>query len=365
MTTVFLRFKTAVGWWCVLLLLCILSLAELAIADDQKDTLTYLKSLSIEELLDTQVTSVSKRPEPLFDAAAAITVLTAEDLRRVGARSIPDALRLVPGLQVGHIDSSRWEVGARGFSDYFENKLLVLIDGRSMYTPLYSGVYWNSLDTVIEDIERIEVIRGPGATIWGANAVNGVINIITKNSADTQGGLFSTTVGTYEQPLVTTRYGGKISPTTSYRLYAKGFRRDTFKESDGTSAHDGWESYRTGLRMDSEINAKNTLSLQAEVFSGEADFTSVLSGYLTPPFTRESEEVEDFRGGHFLIDFAHTLSERSKVDLTFYYDAYTRDLVVAEEERDTLDIEFKHHLDLNKYHDFVWGAGFRWSPFRI
>ena len=199
------------------------------------ETLTYLKSLAIEDLLDTQITSVSKRPESLFSAAAAVTVITAEDIRRTGARSIPDALRMVPGLQVAQLDSSRWEIGARGFSDYFENKLLVLIDGRSMYTPLYSGIYWNSLDTILEDIERIEVIRGPGATIWGANAVNGVINIITKNSAETQGGMISTTYGSHENPLVSTRYGGQLRSSTTYRIYAKGFQRKSFEDSEGNA----------------------------------------------------------------------------------------------------------------------------------
>lgn len=361
MITYLLRFQAVVSGGCAVLLFSVFGLAQIAMANSEKETLDYLKSLSIEELLETQVTSVSKRPEPLFDAAAAITVITAEDLRRIGARTIPDALRLVPGLKVAQVNSSRWEVGARGFSDFFETKLLVLIDGRSMYTPLYSGVYWNSLDTVIEDIERIEVIRGPGATIWGANAVNGVINIITKNSADTQGGLLSTTIGTYEEPLVTARYGGKINPKTSYRFYAKGFQRDNYKNSDGSSANDGWESYRTGFRADSELNTRDTLSVQGEVFSGEADFNSVLSGFLTPPFVRESQEVEDFYGGHFLIDYGHAFSDRSKVEVAFYYDTFTRDLVVAQEERNTLDFEFKHHLDLNSYHDIVWGAGVRWS----
>ncbi len=199
--------------------------AVFAVGDEQ-ETLQYLKSLSIEDLLQAEITSVSKKSESLFTAAAAVTVITNEDIERTGARSIPEALRLVPGLAVSSIDGSRYAIGARGFNEYFETKLLVLVDGRSMYTPLYSGVYWNSLDTVMQDIERIEVIRGPGATVWGANAVNGVINIITKNSSDTQGGMVSTSAGNYDQPNVSARYGGTLAGQTTYRLYAKGYDRN-------------------------------------------------------------------------------------------------------------------------------------------
>jgi iron complex outermembrane receptor protein len=325
------------------------------------DTLTYLKTLSIEELLQTEITSVSKKPESLFNAAAAITVITAEDIRRTGARSLPEVLRLVPGMQVGQVDGSKWEIGVRGFNDYFENKLLVLIDGRSMYTPLYSGVYWNSLDTILEDIERIEVIRGPGATVWGSNAVNGVINIITKSSKDTQGGLVSTTYGSHDKPLITTRYGGRKSSTTSYRVYGKGFKRDSLEDADGEDAHDSFESYRMGMRVDSHLSEQNSLSFQAEAFSGEADFSSRLSGFLTPPFVRQSEETEDFQGGHAMLNYRHTFSPTSMVDFNIYYDGYSRDLVVVEEERDTINLEIQHHAIPLNDHDIVWGAGVRWT----
>src|ERR1700747_2308611 len=180
-------------------------------------------SMSVEDLMNLQVTSVSKHKEKLADAAAAIFVLTQEDIRRSGARSIPEALRLAPGVEVARIDENKWAITSRGFNGRFANKLLVLIDGRSVYTPLFSGVYWNVQDTLLEDVDRIEIIRGPGATLWGANAVNGVINIITKEAKDTQGGLLTAGGGNELQGFAATRYGGKIGAGTYYRAYSKYF----------------------------------------------------------------------------------------------------------------------------------------------
>lgn len=344
-----------------LTLFCLIALPGIVDAKPSSDALVYLKNLSIEELLDTKVTSVSKRPESLFNAAAAVTVITSEDIRRTGARTVPEALRLVPGLQVGQIDSSRYAIGSRGFSDYFENKLLVLVDGRSMYTPLYSGVYWNSLDTIMEDIERIEVIRGPGATMWGANAVNGVINIITKNAQDTQGGMVSTIFGSHAKPVVSTRYGGTINEDVDYRLYAKGLRRGDFEDGAGADSHDAWESYRTGFRLDSTLREEDRLSLQAEVFDGEADVTTMTSGFLTPPFARVTESTEEFSGGHIQANYQRSLSSASSFEVSLSYDGYRRDFIMVEEQRDTLNLEFKHHVASREHHDFVWGGGVRWS----
>src|SRR6266853_4917611 len=176
-------------------------------------------AMSVEDLMNLQVTSVSKHTEKLADAAAAIFVLTQEDIRRSGAKSIPEALRLVPGLEVARIDENKWAIGSRGFNGRFDNKLLVLIDGRSVYTPLFSGVYWTVQDVMLEDIDRIEVIRGPGATLWGANAVNGVINIITRAAKSTQSALATAGVGTDERTAESGRYGGKVGDNTYYRAY--------------------------------------------------------------------------------------------------------------------------------------------------
>src|ERR1700676_982811 len=178
-------------------------------------------TLSMEDLMNMQVTSVSKRTQKVADAAAAVFVITQEDIRRSGARSIPEALRLAPGLEVARIDSNKWAIASRGFNGRFDNKLLVLIDGRSVYTPLFSGVYWNVQDVMLEDIDRIEVIRGPGATLWGANAVDGVINIITKSAKLTQGGIATAEAGTDERTAESARYGGKAGDKVYYRAYAK------------------------------------------------------------------------------------------------------------------------------------------------
>ncbi|MDY6974103.1 MAG: TonB-dependent receptor plug domain-containing protein, partial [Thermodesulfobacteriota bacterium] len=193
------------------LLLC-LSAISICLAGEAHvdEEIIYLKKLSIEDLLKLEVTSVSKKREMLSEAAAAVFVITQEDIRRSGATSIPEALRMVPGLQVARIDANKWAITSRGFNGRFANKLLVLIDGRSVYTPLYSGVFWNVQDTFIEDVERIEVIRGPGAALWGANAVNGVINVITRQAKDTLGGLVSAGIGTEERGFGSIRYGGRL-----------------------------------------------------------------------------------------------------------------------------------------------------------
>src|SRR5438309_9089763 len=177
--------------------------------------------LSLEDLMNLQVRSVSKRTQKVGDAAAAVFVITQEDIRRSGATSIPDALRMAPGLEVARIDENKWAIGSRGFNGRFDNKLLVLIDGRSVYTPLFSGVYWNVQDVMLEDVDRIEVIRGPGATLWGANAVDGVINIITKPAKLTQGAMVTVEAGTEERTAESARYGGKVGDNIYYRAYTK------------------------------------------------------------------------------------------------------------------------------------------------
>jgi iron complex outermembrane receptor protein len=330
-------------------------------AGTETETLSYLKSLSIEELLQTRITSVSKKSEHLFSAAAAVTVITQEDIERAGIHSIPEALRLVPGLQVAQIDGSRYAIGARGFNDYFANKLLVLIDGRSTYTPLFSGVYWNAQDTLIEDIDRIEVIRGPGATVWGANAVNGVINIITKNSQETQGRLVSTVVGSRIQPMISTRHGGRIDEGTTYRVFAKGFERADLDSVSGGEANDSWESLRTGFRLDRDHTDRDTISMQAEVYEGAADGSLAISNSISGPFSDDIQGTEEYTGGHVLATWRHILSLGSTIDFQMYYDHTRRDQVVVDETRDTIDLELKHHWDPAGAHDIVWGLGYRWT----
>ena len=345
----------------LLLISTVLPLQTLGNPKTTEEKIDYLKTLSIEELLQTEVTTASKKEETLFEVPAAVSVITSEDIRRSGARTIPDALRLVPGVQVASIDGSRWAVSIRGFADYFANKLLVLIDGRSVYTPLFSGVYWNAQDTLLEDIDRIELIRGPGATIWGANAVNGVINIITKKAEDTQGMLLVAEAGTIDEPMVGARYGGSFGETGFYRIFAKGFNRDDFKTIDGDDANDSWYTLRSGFTAEWQGSGADEFMVQGEIYEGEADVTFELSGFTTPPFTRVLLEDEDYDGGHILGRWKHTYSEASESELQIYYNRTYRDQVVAAETRDTIDLEYKHRWMINAENDLIVGLGYRWT----
>src|ERR1700692_2757076 len=228
----------------------------------QSQNIPDVTAISLEDLMNMQVTSVSKRAQKLADAAAAIFVITQDDIRRSGASSIPEALRLVPGLEVARIDENKWAIGSRGFNGRFDNKLLVLIDGRSVYTPLFSGVYWNVQDVMLEDVDRIEVIRGPGATLWGANAVDGVINIITKPSQLTQGGMVSAEVGTEERTTESAQYGGKVGDSTHYRAYTKYSDWVPSKDAAGQTTSDGCQTMRGGFRMDTAPTRVDSLTIQ-------------------------------------------------------------------------------------------------------
>src|ERR1700693_3139417 len=234
-------------------------------AAQSQQSVPDVTALSMEDLMNIQVTSVSKRTQKVADAAAAIFVITQEDLRRSGATSIPEALRLVPGLEVARIDENKWAIGSRGFNGRFDNKRLVLIDGRSVYTPLFSGVYWNIQDVMLEDVERIEVIRGPGATLWGANAVNGVINIITKPAKSTQSALAAAGGGTETLGSGSVRYGGSLSKSTYYRAYAKYFNvAESTDLSTGRRAYDNWDALRGGFRTDWTPAGADSLTLQGD-----------------------------------------------------------------------------------------------------
>src|SRR5256886_9467295 len=225
-----------------------------------------LKKLSIEQLMSVEVTSVSKRPERLSQAASAIQVITQDDIRRSGAASLAEALRLAANLQVAQIDSRQWAISARGFNGTTANKLLVLIDGRTVYTPLFSGVFWDVQDVLLSDVDRIEVISGPGATLWGANAVNGVINVITKEAKDTPGLTLVGGGGTELQGFGTARYGGTLGPRANYRIYGKGFARDRTLLPNGQGAPDDWHMGQGGFRIDWDASTSNRLTLQGDLY---------------------------------------------------------------------------------------------------
>ncbi len=315
-----------------------------------------LSRLSLEELMEVEVTSVSKRAQKLSEAPAAVTVLTADDLRRSGHTSIPEALRMVPGLHVARIDANKWAITSRGFNGRFANKLLVLIDGRSVYTPLFSGVYWSVQDVPLEDVDRIEVIRGPGGTLWGANAVNGVINIITKPARDTQGALLSAGAGSHERAFGTARWGGAVGENLHYRLYGRGFDRDAFRTSGNEEATDGWDVLRTGFRLDWELGDRDTLTLQGDAYDGDAG-----QGFVFAP----GRDRIDLRGANLLSRWTRSHSERSQTMLQAYYDRSEREEGLAGETRDTFDFELQHDFALSDLHQLTAGLNYRVTADRI
>jgi iron complex outermembrane receptor protein len=313
-----------------------------------------LLSLSIEDLMQIEVTSVSKHAQKLSEAPAAVTVLTSEDIRRSGMTTIPDMLRMVPGLHVASIDSHTWAVTARGFNGQFANKLLVMIDGRTVYTPLFSGVYWDVQDLVLEDIDRIEVVRGPGGSVWGANAVNGVINVITKKAADTQGLLVSSLGGSLERTSTSARYGGMLGDDVHYRASVKYFNRGDFDNRGGVNAHDEWDVARGAARVDWEPTDADQLTLQGDFYDGNADGTTLPAGPFPP-----SHNDSDLQGGNVLARWVHSFSEQSDFQLQTYYDRTDRDATILREERDTFDLEVQHHFRPLSRNNVIWGMGYR------
>lgn len=325
---------------------CLLSAFRLVcLAQEPPPTLasTALADLDIKELMNVSVTSVSKKAEPLASAASAISVISQQDLQRSGAKSIPEALRLVPGMDVAQLSASTWAISARGFQGEFANKLLVLMDGRSVYTPSFSGVYWDVQDTLMEDIERIEVIRGPGATVWGANAVNGVVNIITKSARETQGGLATLSGGSERNVAAAGRYGGKIGDETFYRIYGKYDLYDDLDDSSGSNSEDGWNVVRSGFRMDWLPTEAVTGTLQGDTYYGEGD---------------DRTEVD---GGNVLGRWTRTLSETSQVSVQAYYDRTFRDTTMKVESRDTADLDIQHNFAWGERQSIVWGGEYQFT----
>jgi len=317
--------------------------------------------LSPEQLFSATVTSVSKTSEKLMDAPAAIFVLTNEDIMRSGATSIPEVLRLVPGVQVARVNANSWAIGIRGFNGTLDNKLLVLIDGRTVYDPLFSGVYWDIQDTVLEDIDRIEVIRGPGATLYGANAVNGVINIITKKAEDTQGNLISGTLGT-QDGIGEERYGGKLGDNGYYRVYAKYLTRDSEDTTAGKDAHDGQSEDRGGFRADwkGTNDARDDFTLQGDSYNSGASQYRITSQFAVP-FSPLALEDVDAHGGNMLGRWTRTLSGDSKFTLQSYADYTYRDQLLLKDERATFDIDAQYELPAIDRHKIIVGGGYRYS----
>jgi iron complex outermembrane receptor protein len=318
-----------------------------------------LSQIPIEDLMNIQVTSVSKTEQKLSQAAAAIFVITQEEIRRSGAMNIPDLLRMVPGMDVSQISANDWAVSARGFNQQFSNKLLVLIDGRAVYTPLLGGVDWDTQDVPLEDIDRIEVIRGPGATLWGANAVNGVINVVTKKAADTQGALVTAGGGTEEQAQSTAQYGGAIKEKTNYRVFAKYLNYGSLQAVGGGSGEDNWNLLHGGFRADSEISSSDSLTVQGNLFTGQEGATIIHLFSVDPPVIGNLNADTQLSGGNVLGRWDHTFSSRSDTTFQFYFDNYKRTGPESRETRNTIDFDFNHHFVWGSRQDVVWGAGYR------
>jgi iron complex outermembrane recepter protein len=329
-------------------------------ADTDSATIGDLKQLNVEDLMNVEVTSVARHKEKLIEAASAIQVITQEDIRRSGATSIPEALRLADNLQVAQKNSHDWAISARGFNTALANKLLVMIDGRTVYTPLYSGVFWDVQDYLLDDIDRIEVISGPGGALWGANAVNGVINIITKSAHDTEGLLVKAGGGSELKDIAAVRYGGSLAENTEFRVYGKTVDRGDEVLANGTPEPDAWRQTRGGFRIDSQASSRDRLTLQGDVYDGREN--------------EQSGGSSDLSGANILGRWSRTLADDSDLTLQSYVDrTHLTDpvppltlstLVLApagtlQDDLTTYDVDFQDRLPLAAGNKLVWGAGFR------
>jgi iron complex outermembrane recepter protein len=334
------------------------ALADAADTNQPPNASDYLENLTLEQLVNVNVTSVSKMESDAFTSPAAISVITQDDIERNGFTSIPDALRLAPGMDVAQINASQWAVSCRGFNDQLANKLLVLVDGRSVYTPAFSGVVWEIQDLVMEDLDRIEVIRGPGAALWGDNAVNGVINIITKSASETQGLLLSTSFGTDEQSITIMRYGGELGTNLYYRVYVKYESEDGFLNTMGNRMPDGWDTLLGGARVDWEPNPNDRFTLQGDYVAASIGGASETT-LLTPPYVTNTSEVNPKSDGNVEGGWTHDFSSSSQLTLKVYYDHSVETDYGVSSTVDTYDVDLQHRFALGGRQTIVWGAGFR------
>ncbi len=320
---------------------------------------TDLTTLRIEDLMNLDVTSASKKEQKLSEVSAAIFVIGREDIRRSGATNIPDLLRMVPGLEVAQINPSTWAISARGFNGQYSTKLLVLIDGRTVYSSTFSGVYWDAQDVPLELIERIEIIRGPGAAVWGANAVNGVINILTRTAENTQSGVISAAGGSLLHGYGLVRYGGKIGSHGAYRLFADGFDSGHYPAPDGQSGEDDWYLYHGGFRADGNVSGKDSVSFEGEAINGNAGERTYTVVSLSPPVNAVLDLRDRFSGWSVLGRWKHSLSPDSETSLQAYFDRSDRGDTTYGIGSNTFDVDFQHHRRWGPRQDIVWGLSYR------
>jgi iron complex outermembrane recepter protein len=306
-----------------------------------------LKKLSVEELMNIEVSSVSRRPERLSKTASAIQVITKEDMQLFGATRLPEALRLASNLEVAQVSSGEWSISARGFNSSTANKLLVLIDGRTVYSPLFAGVFWDIQDVLLDDVEQIEVISGPGGTLWGANAVNGVINIITKDSKSSRGLLLKLAGGNESKLIGTLRYGGAISKKLNFKIYGKYTDRDDAVLPDRKNAYDNWNLGQGGFRLDWDDELKNVVTLQGDL-------------YISKIHTIQDDSLTRTKGGNILARWSHNFSSESDFKVQIYYDRVHRQTTHSfDDVLDTYDLDCQYRFLLGKRHDVVAGFGYR------
>jgi iron complex outermembrane receptor protein len=322
------------------------------------------KKMSLEELMNQEVTSVSKEPEPLRQAPAAIQIITNDEIRRSGASTLPEALRLADNLEVAQDNAHDWNISARGFNADLSNKLLVLIDGRTVYSPLFSGVIWDVQNVMLQDLDRIEVISGPGGTLWGANAVNGVINVISKSAQDTQGWYMEGAGGSELRDSGAIRYGGELAPNVYFRVYGSYFDRNNEVYASGAPATDAWSEGRGGFRIDTAGTSDDKFTVQGDYYNGAAGNVG-LAG---------TKNVQS--GGNVLGRWLHTFSSDSDMSLQLYYDRTNSSQSTApftisgltfepggrfSDSLDTYDLNFQHHFNVGDYNQITWGTGYRFT----
>jgi iron complex outermembrane recepter protein len=356
------RFSGTLPRW-ILTLAC--SLGSARVLADQvplNETSGDLYQISLESLMNMEVTSVSKREQKLSQAAAAIFVINQDDIRRSGALNIPDLLRMVPGLDVAQINANTWAISSRGFNYQFSNKLLVLMDGRTVFTPSQDGVNWDTQDVPLEDIERIEVIRGPGATVWGSNAVNGVISVITKSAADTQGALVTAGGGTENRAFGTVQDGGMFGDM-SYRVFAKYLDVDDLAAVTGPGS-DAWHLLHGGFRLDGRLFNADLVTFQGDIYSGREGAVIGHIASLSPPDNENVSRTTTLSGGNVLGRWRHLHSSGTETTLQVYVDRYQRLGGELDETCDTIDIDFHQNARVGSRQNIVWGAGYRYAADR-
>lgn len=319
---------------------------------------TDLTQFSIEDLMQVKVVSAAKQVQPWADSAAAVFVITNDDIRRSGATNVAEALRLAPGVEVARIDASRWAITIRGFNGRFANKLLVMIDGRSVYTPAFSGVYWELQDLPLGDIDRIEVIRGPGGSLWGANAVNGVINIINKPARETQGGVLNVIAGNQERSIVDARYGGTLGDSAQYRLYGRQARRDSFVDPQGRDAGDDWTLQRGGFRLDWQPSGRDAVSVMGDIYDGDLNQNMTVP-LLEPPYSERRLDPVKAKGGSLQSIWERRYSEQERIGLQVYYQYEDHEGLLDRFRLDTLDLDFQHSFAWGEQQALVWGLNYR------